>query len=1140
MAAEAGDLGITKGQLAAWITEGADPGFDGLPIFQNELLPQYKVSQEGIKKEGTQLKCNVVFLSFLTLVAAAGATWVFLTQGQPGVDAAVCLSLISVGFVIATVVTVILAQHKKKDFEHQFEKQIDECVPLKTILRAMEDPEVTPATIQTITTRLEESKRKAFICEAYAVYGQPQALSPRQEKVFKALMVNPEASELVSDRSLALKLLTYHDPNSAVSVDVLVRAIGMPLSVEEVNLIMQHPVAVKAHVESLSEAEARTYRMAVLEHIAVDAPHVVTFLTPPDSQEEAITYAHHPQAVEAYAKEQQKDRVFALRMLRFLPKDCQPALLSKLMKLARTPQTGDGLKIFNIHPIAFSKILSEDPAFVRSYLQIANTEAKTSAHIPTDGIEAPKNPDEIASFAQQPKVLAKMALQSPIWFNSSIVFSVFSTMQIAQQIEFLEGLNTHNPQCTAIVDFIMEQLLVENYVNRYETVEESIFPVPLKKLFNQFGRWPLLVTKHFFEKNFGTNKSLLQQKIFAKTFFLSMSEPDRERYVMMAADCLAKQSNAPVVCTHWLAEKPFQEWLTPILSISPSLVAHALCSIESKTAIKRCKLIVSKMSLDNLETYEHKLMEHFLVHYQKMVFNERKVSPSLTARLIERLTYLLKIPEWAQKFPEMAKRYIQLFVNADLKNKALENELMAKHKALFELYTVSFNGHHEQVPACHLAALSSTFFAKHLHSGMHGKGEKCILLDDPQIASLDTDPSKPKIAETFIHYLKTGELIGLNENNMLALSDLAHHYEMGHLSSLITLQIQPLINLDTFKVILESAVENQLWEVMTLCLSFISDNHKDQAVQTYAHNPIHNHPQANPLIRQALHCGLNAAKLGITFFYKRPDAGVQETARFGKLVSIPMGKRQVHLSRAMKLDSLQEINELVCPTVWSTAKGVDALKMALESDHVLKDQMANRWIPIFLQCAEEGFKPEDVLRFDVETAALLYGWACQYRNEKLATALFLHIKDTMQMKDLPILLHAAHKHQLKDLKLILTIFISQNHTHGDMPSLKDKFDFKGIKGMNSPISAEILRTIETGIEFGKQEMELTYHPSGEIHVLLKHFDAVNRDTVLSLLRELHQIKPITHLQGKDHRIFNFIQLETQFLGKIDRSQAPIP
>ena len=270
----------------------------------------------------------------------------------------------------------------------------------------------------------------------------------------------------------------------------------------------------------------------------------------------------------------------------------------------------------------------------------------------------------------------------------------------------------------------------------------------------------------------------------------------------------------------------FPEWLTSVLANSPDVLAKALCSNENERSNFKGQEIVSKMPPEQLIIYEQKLMEYFLKHYEKTVFEDKKGSPALTNRLIDRVRYLQAHSEWVEKHPKLAKRYVELAVNANTKAFDFQLELMKSHPNLFDPFTITFNGYQDTFPACRLVALSPVL-AGHITSGMISARTKTIPLDDEGI--------EKDVAGAFMHYLKTGMLP--EEPDFLALSYLAQFYGMGHLSALCTLALQAALDKDNYQVVLETAMNAKLLDLLTICLDFISRHSKDNDIINYSKNP---------------------------------------------------------------------------------------------------------------------------------------------------------------------------------------------------------------------------------------------------------------------------------------------------------------
>ncbi len=1120
--ASGANLGIiTKGQLA-WLSEHSDQDteFVGLPAYKSELKGKYEVSRIGIEKEGGHLKCNLIFCGFLAMVAGSGAAWVFLTQGQGGFIPAVCLSAISAGFVIAMVIMVVLTVRTQKGLESEYNSQTRDTVPTEVILQAMEHADVSGSMVQAITGRLNNAQRKEFIQNVYAVYDTQDVLCPRQEKVFKALMKDPALLELIPQkgRAFALKVLHYADQECPESLnlslfDTLVRSITTPKSPDEAALLAKCPVALQRYIDSIAtEVDKFSYKLAFLEHTAVDTPDdlILRWLEEPRTMEEANIFARHPLSVEAYAKTKNDD--FALKMLKHLPGDSHLELLHTLLVLVGHPSNTNAVPIYyDKHPIARSHVISNDEKFAVGYLQFANENI-----VSLENVAAPQNQEDVASYAREPKAVARLALFSPLWFGPSVVCSLFSAMHIQAQIEFLQMMDTSNPHSNAAISFILSQLLTKEFVQQNDNIPESAIKKEFGELLGQFGRWPELVAKRLFETNFGTEDSLLKHELFVRCFFKSMSKANKEACVGHAAACLNRHGEHAVTeCTKWLMMQQFPVWLTPVLANSPDVLARALCSNANDPSNLRGNTVISTMTPNQVEIYEQKLMEYFLTHYEKVVFEDRKGSPGLTDRLIARMRYLQKHPEWSGKYPILAKRYVELFVNAATNEFDLQKDLMQKYLHLFDLYTVTFNGCEADFPACRLAALSPVLSGR-LSSGMKGAGNaKTITLDDAKIDIA--------AARMFIEYLKTGELE--EGADALALSYLAHFYQMGHLSTLCTQALQEALGKDNYKVILEAAVNDRLWDLLTICLDYISRHGQDRDIVNYSKNPA-----TVGSIHDAILLGIRCQQLGITISYQLGKEEILTSPQFGRYLSIPMGVRHVHLERPLAaIEDLKVLTALIGPTtVWSTQNPSITQNLILVSHQHGQTALT----VALLQWAENEDWNNPIM---IPKPLDLYILTSQQGKKILVAACLQHIQKNLNASNLLNILTSALHHQLEDLTLASLIFVSKNNKN-----------IRSTEFLNT--AGDIKKIIELGITCANEEIEISYQ-AGEHHVLVKSLTEDNpkrglkgnKDKVFTALCALHKIRPITHLEAEYLDTLGSLKSEMQFLNEnIQFVQKPRP
>ena len=1127
-------FGIRKGQLA-WLSDLPDQRteFVGLPTYKNELQAHHKVSQIGIEEEGGHLKCNLVFCAFLAIVAASGATWLFLTQGQGGFTPAICLTAISAGFVITMLIMAALTLRKQRGLENEYEAQASATVRPEVILQAMRHPEVSCATIQTIVGRLDDDQRKEFIQEAYNS-DTTQELPPGQEKIFKALMADPALLELIAqkERGFALTMLQHADleslnPLRGPLFDALVLKIGAPASPEEAALLSKCPTALQRYSATLENGYKIPYQFAFLKYAAADTPRelVQRWLVAPTSPEQANILAQHYESVAAYVKQPYVDLQFALKMLRYLSKDSHPKLLGTLMASAGPPASPEGAELYNNHPGTLSQVISQDGNFAIGYLQVAR-----ESIVPLENVAVPQSKKDIASYAQEPKAVARLALTSPLWFGPSVVFSMFSVMHIQNQIAFLKEMDTKNPSSTAVVSFFLHKLLTKTFAQKYDHFPEAGIKPAFKELLRQFGRWPELVAQRIFgevetkdkKSDFGTENSLLQHELFVRLFFQSMDEVDREACIGHAAARLSQHGEKAVTeCTQWLMIQKFPDWLSSVLAHSPGVLAKALCSNENDRSYLQGIEIAGKMPPEQLKIYEQKLMEYFLAHYEKAVFDDKKGSSALTDRLIDRLRYLQIHPEWAENYPLLAKRYIELSVNANIKTFDVQATLMASRPNLFDPFTVTFNGFKDVIPACRIVALSPVL-ANHLTSGMKGVSEKTLTLGDVGI--------EEDVANAFMHYLKNGMLP--EEPNLLALSYLAHFYEMGHLSALCAQALEAALSKETYKDILEAAVTYKLWDLLTICLDFISRHSRDSDIVDYSQNA-----PVGP-ISDFIGLGIRCSKLNIKVSYQAGKEEVLTSPQFGRYLSIPMGIRGVHLGQhRVTLTDLMQLMTLITPTNWSTKNYQTTIELALFVEKAPQNP-AYALLPIFLQCAEEEILPEASIAFGLKHAMTLYTLASQHKKQNLAAVCLQHIQKNLTSPDLALVLGDAYEHQLQDLKLISLIFISHNSTLPDILTLKEAVDFDGMDNQLAPTftsrSLAIKKLIELGITCANEEIEISYL-AGEHHVTVKCYTEDNpkrnfkgnKDRVLTALTSLHKIRPINHLHGA---YLDSIHSETKFLG----------
>lgn len=1105
------DLGITKAQVAGLsLPEGVHPS--GLSRFQRELSEQREVTQIGIDEEGSHCKCNALVLGFLALAAAGGAAWLFLSSGQGAFVPALMLCSVSTGFVIALAVTSILSSRRQKDLETQLQQQANGTASFDEILQAMEQPEVTGDSIKTIMGRLEEDQRRGFMREVFKIYAEREILAPDQQKVFNAIMADPSAIALITERPSAITVLRNIDPQSCSDdlLTSLIRLIKAPDSEEEASLIAKIPAAnVQSYLDALREPEHTAYKRAFLEHMPSDTPLALVkeLLLFPNSEQDALIFARHPLAVTAKAQAE-RGRAFALRMLKHLPPDNQPQLLETLLKVAGAPTSVAGEQILLRHPIALSHLIAAGGEYGISCLRFAVQDLALA-----EAIVIPQKDADMSVFARQPKTLALLAQTLPKWFFPEVVFSIFSRMKKPEQILFLQALaeaklgSLERSRSQLVVAYILDHLLTKEFVAQYDLIPDFTIPQDFKDLMNEFSRWPEQVAERLFVKDFGEPSSLAHHPLIMRLLLESMSVENQEVCVQHAADLLSVQKGAVDLYTNWLSKQEVPHWLSRIVAHSPGVLAQVLCRTENVEILTNGTVIFSTMTPEQTALYYQKYLEHFIAHYEAMVFDRRIVTPELTAGLSQQICYLDAHPEWmtTAENRSIAKRYFELFVNAEIDEPILQTRLMAQYPDLFISFRVSLGGVEAAIPGYRLATISPVF-ERMLSARMREAQQQKVVLDDPEIRISSEE------AQSFVDYLTTGKVKD-GEENILALSHLAHRYEIWHLSALCTLRIREFLAQDVsnLKHVLDTAVGCGLWDLSCLCVEFVSKNRADSFISNHASNP--HIPKS---VRKLLQYGMSCSDHGFTVTYQPGPQVVMHSEQFGRYLSVPNNLRHVHLQNLTpSINQLNELQQLIIPTRWSAATCTLAL------DKVLSSYQEERkdFVKIFLQVAEETLAPGSLASVTFARTLTVYTLAHQQNKMALAAACLNRLKMTLATSELLHVLQAAQNYGLTDLTCICLGFAAQHCEDADILAL----------AKSENVSEELQKILQLGINCGKLRIEISGH-EGKHQVVVKQTARRDNQAALDALDDLHKVMKISHLQTEEYAFTDTLRSHMGYLG----------
>ena len=974
-------FGITKNQQAK-THDGQDAGhFSDIFKHQNALSKQYKIARLGIEKEGTHCKCNVLFLGFFALVAAAGAVWLFAYHCQDGgLIPALCLCTISIGFVVAIAITSVLSSKHQKSLEHQFETHIQGHVQCEEILQAMEKPQVTVNTIKTVVGGLKPNQRSEFIKATYCA--NPKELVPAKQKVLEALATDPELISLIEEKGsgFALTMLRYSDSQSpdelleclihtinllnasketihtfialindkgrtfalrvfpyvegsrysSLLFDGFMRLIKDPQSPEEAAQLAHHPFAILNYAHSLAQPEQTLYKHAFLRYTLADTPDslIPRLLDLPQSEDEALTFARHPCAVAAKAKE---NRRFALWMLNLLPPDYDLDLLAKLMPSVTTKSAA---QIIRRHPKACSHLISEltslgektaaDMCSLLTTQEVLSPD-KTGVYPIED--RYPHYTADVPSFAY---FLTHASFESFKFFTLKKIHGYFSCMKSNEQNLFLQELYdacTDYEACArsdAIVSYIMQHSLTQNIVDLRHRCPSFV---------EELIRWPKSIAEYIFGSDFEGDGSQIYNSRFFRCLLSEMLPSDQNIFAQYAAVGLNRRPDIANIYTKWLVQQGCPSIFSAIMANSPEVLAQVLCCIERPEELDLIEKMnhaaksIATMTGQQKSLFNQKYLALFLPKYEKMIVDHYVVSKELDRQLLI---------------------YIR-FMDTDSAEPELLSRLMSKHPALFTPIQVACNGINTTLPAFRLIKLSPVF-ERMLNSDMKESQNRMIELKDPYDV---------EVARSFIHYLQWG-LTEEGEENILALAHLAQCYEINHLSNLCTQLIEAtlknnnyleaILKLDKFyqkpiklqmveanlnlinylEIVLEAAVKYQLWDIRLVCIGFISKNSRGITFSDLAKNRRWDDP-----VKQFLEFGLNCKNQGIAVSYSNSSKNVKKTKQFGLYRAFEKPKRCVKLEKFISIEDLDKLNQLILPEDWSVGShvlGNQFVQSALQAD----------------------------------------------------------------------------------------------------------------------------------------------------------------------------------------------------------------
>jgi hypothetical protein len=826
---------LTRGQLAFFDTDI----ILGLGQFKKEAEALHKFKHLSLQEIGCHCKCYAVFFGVLALLAAAGGTWVLVGHIQHHMFISSLLGGVALVSLAAVVVRLLLSARKQQMLATELNQFDNEEIPIETVREHMEERDVDANSIQAVVNHLEGSSRVELVAHIRAVYLSPnreKPLTDAEKKVFYSVLRDPSSYSQICDTInnglLALLILSRLDEECpGFFLAFLLQTIGALHNVKWEGsgnsvhkgcaILAKFPGALQDYINTLGEKNQVTYAGFFLIFVTSDTPlglilYCLNLISNPNSEERACLCSRHPQAVIARA---QNDRKFALAMVQYLPSDKDVPLLLQLFQSIGAPHTREGAEILERHPEILKMVAGSADAL--SYCKFLLDKV-------TPDIRLPREAPQIAALAQDPLALARLAIGRATWFTPEGVYLIFQEMSESNQISFLNALEQQtisdpstSTKGNAVVQYILQNHLTSEFVDKFRyIIDPRGIASGYCKLLQAFGKWPTLLAKRLFTED-EASESLISKPHFLNLCFQQLSPDNQQICAEHVAQSFA--TNASRILSSSLSNDEY--WINQIMRCSPDLLAQILCSTEiGDSQQAQREALVNSMSPENQKVFRLKYIEYFKDCYEKHVFADTPNNRSYwTKGLIKSMHYLHAHPEWVEKNPQGAQRYLELFINAEISENGLMNTLLCRHPSLVKMYEMVFKNFTVEVPLYRLLTLSS-YFEKLLKMLQSNQKNRICLQED---VGVDVDVST---AQTFLHYLSTGDVECTGEN-VLALSQLAHKYELWQLAAQCTTWIQEevLLTLDfhddndvqSFNRILDAAISWDLWDLRCACLVFI-------------------------------------------------------------------------------------------------------------------------------------------------------------------------------------------------------------------------------------------------------------------------------------------------------------------------------
>jgi hypothetical protein len=230
---------VTRGHLA-WVQD--DGTVSGLSHFTQELEQKYSIFKAGSAREGTELKCHLAMLGFVSFVALACGTGLLIRQIEGGFYPAMCLFGISVGFVVGMVIAWRVARNKQKIHEQTLEKYQNEDLPFEIYDPVLE--QVGEASLQKIVDRLSEKKAQIPFQIAFYKMGN---IPSKVDKILKfGVIAIPSLSE--TEKASLIQFLAYYEKK--IFDERCSQKDLHDQFLARINYLSQHPAYVKANLET--------------------------------------------------------------------------------------------------------------------------------------------------------------------------------------------------------------------------------------------------------------------------------------------------------------------------------------------------------------------------------------------------------------------------------------------------------------------------------------------------------------------------------------------------------------------------------------------------------------------------------------------------------------------------------------------------------------------------------------------------------------------------------------------------------------------------------------------------------------------------------------------------------------------------